>query len=1020
MVLEFLIYSAGFALEARFSTGNHSAHYCISTQYFNADNFHTGDFHFRRLFFYFLVLASLSLTSVDQIHVIAAELGHQHTSISTRSRAHVGIDLLDSSNMASASPPRKKPRLLAKGNAKIGALFLRRQRTRHENTSESDFEDDQSILSRIDTAPLPQSSEESIEPNNSKHGDSGSSSDSQNEQDTRDDKAGKKAIKAQRRRGIIPTQDVLLPFRSENIISHGQPIARNPTCRGESRGFSFNMPLGTVQVPAGTEVMAAQTHDCEVRLKGDRISFTTHQPQLTGQDCVERSPAIRKNPLSGIFFPSTPELVDCLSRPQHQPAACTSASKGPLDHLKLMPVQPTAPRLDQAADIADIADYIRPRVPLPEAHAELYRNGAFRPELSFKTLHSTIPDWTEVAHFISDCESDKVSRFTEHGDVPAVSKREATRVPVGARLGKIGTSKDTAGDGDTNMTDTASIGLPLHVSGKGKRSKRNPDQITASPDSAYTSSGRVLDAYNAVRRARKRKRPSESLSLPPPDYIYQRTGRDHFNIFRDGILMLPELCLLLAASLPVQTLINLYSISKDFHIVLNQRFTTVILNQASQKAPNAARCYPWRCFKHLSQPDPALQAQTVSLAEQITTGDASHGNTNGAQINIKSAPVPPNNVLFARDSHLHPHTRRVPTFRWLHLAIYREKVIHALYHAFAARGVPLPGAPTDRSPSTFCNSLHKLWFIFDIPDNPRRIQYVHTHSLVSDGDLANILTFVVKLDMICNSPTGAEKRDGVRKLLMANCRGFETILKVVRREEWKNELDLFRAWTRYGFQLDREDGRAQQAGGGWVPLGLTPEEHEESKTVFGIPKTEVGILKREFWGALEYDREKKRPKSLHPGIQQRIREYGRVPMYLIRPDQLALREVVKRGYKFDKTFLDAVLVGYLDRRTHEPKPLRDLNGGRSRVLEAEGEYDIDDTIAGLRALSVEEGGDELLDLGSTWQGSSWTVVHQGPKKEELKRRKEEKEALEDYKAAWRQEVQDDQMLRASMAYRTFE
>lgn len=44
----------------------------------------------------------------------------------------------------------------------------------------------------------------------------------------------------------------------------------------------------------------------------------------------------------------------------------------------------------------------------------------------------------------------------------------------------------------------------------------------------------------------------------------------------------------------------------------------------------------------------------------------------------------------------------------------------------------------------------------------------------------------------------------------------------------------------------------------------------------------------------------------------------------------------------------------------------------------------------------------------------------GSQKEELKRRKEEKEALEDYKAAWRQEVQDDQMLRASMAYRTFE
>ena len=346
--------------------------------------------------------------------------------------------------MASASPPRKKPRLLAKGKARIGALFLRRQQTRHGNTSESNFEDDQSILSRIDTASLLRSSEQSIELKNSKHADSEFSSDSQDEEDARDDEAEQKAIKAQRKKGIAPTQDVLLPFQSENITSHGEPIARNPASGGESRRFSFNMPLSTVRGPAGTEVMAAQLYDREVRLKEGRISFTTRQPQLTGQDYVERSPATRKNPLAGIFFPSTLESVDCPSRQQHQPAAGTSASRGALDHLKLMPVQPTAPRLDQAADIADVTDYIRPRIPLPEAHAELYRNDAFRPELSSTILHGTIPDWIEVAHFISDCEGDKVSRFTGHGDIPTVSKREATRVPVGARLGKMGTSKDTA------------------------------------------------------------------------------------------------------------------------------------------------------------------------------------------------------------------------------------------------------------------------------------------------------------------------------------------------------------------------------------------------------------------------------------------------------------------------------------------------------------------------------------------------------------------------------------------------
>lgn len=51
--------------------------------------------------------------------------------------------------------------------------------------------------------------------------------------------------------------------------------------------------------------------------------------------------------------------------------------------------------------------------------------------------------------------------------------------------------------------------------------------------------------------------------------------------------------------------------------------TTVILNQATLKAPHAARAYHWRCFDHLSQPDPAIRSGTKPITD--------HLNPNGLQ-----------------------------------------------------------------------------------------------------------------------------------------------------------------------------------------------------------------------------------------------------------------------------------------------------------------------------------------------------------------------------------------------------
>lgn len=965
-------------------------------------------------------------------------------------------------SMAENTPPRKQLRLLKGAKARVGSLFRRRKgssRVSMKDESDAEFEDEQPILSRIaDPAKLNQSLELKPKANSSRDDafrksltyERSNTSNTKEPEGTRErerpvvkeDRAltGEKAVKAERRKGIICTADLTPAFESQHILFNNRVVAQQPTQATEIQNFTFrknsnlsntahdnrttqvgpqpvqdNAPLGVLQQAARNAFVdsSSQPEQVQEELFTPQKDGLTIQQFLTTQLDDNRNPCSTTNPIPAGL------TADPNNQHRHRTTHQQQISKGPLEHLRLNLQQAVKPpQLDTPSPIAKVKTYIHPQVPFPTSETEIYRNHSHKAGYPSSLLDRTIPDPIESNKFVRDVEDDiAFSTTAESGGTSAWNSTKAHRVPVVAIAASQSDTCDLEADELFNHRETGISNLPLHSADAARRRDprlRNQQLLYSNsvPENFYTAPLRLSTAYTAARRNMmlKRKRPSNPRALPPPSYIHQHTGNSAFNVFSNGILLYPELCLFLAAQLPVQTLINLYSLSKDFHVIINQRFTTIILNQARLKAPNAVRCYPWRCFNHLSQPDPSLKAGTTSLVEHISRTSSSLG---GATINIKAPPTPQTFDASASEtsgtyktlySRQRPHTRRVPTFRWIHFAIHREKVIHALYHVFAARGVPLPGMPYDTYRGSFCLTLHKLWFLFDIPDNTRRIAYVHSSTLMTDADLANILVFIVKLDMMCNCPLAAEKRDVVRKMLMSSIDGFDTILKVLQRGAWEDELQLLRAWARYGLQLDREDQRERAIGGGWVPLGLTTEEHAQSTTLFGIPRDEVGLLKREFWGRLEYDPITGKRCLPFKGVGT-VKGLGRKPMYLMRPDQLALREAVKRGMTFSKQFLRGLLHGYVDEETLEAVPPRELNGGRSVVLEKEGEYTFDDAVAGVRSLSVEEGGDELLDLGDHGQGSKWTVKHESVGRMELLQRNREKELLSGYMARWRNEAE---------------
>lgn len=121
-----------------------------------------------------------------------------------------------------------------------------------------------------------------------------------------------------------------------------------------------------------------------------------------------------------------------------------------------------------------------------------------------------------------------------------------------------------------------------------------PPSPPSCPPNHYMSPNRVPNAALVASRKRKRGWPA----LPPPAYIYTRTNDPYFNIF-GGILLYPELCFALAANLPVNDLLSLYAISKDFHTIIDARFATVILSQSVRKCPESSQVFPFRCYRYL-------------------------------------------------------------------------------------------------------------------------------------------------------------------------------------------------------------------------------------------------------------------------------------------------------------------------------------------------------------------------------------------------------------------------------------
>jgi hypothetical protein len=214
--------------------------------------------------------------------------------------------------------------------------------------------------------------------------------------------------------------------------------------------------------------------------------------------------------------------------------------------------------------------------------------------------------------------------------------------------------------------------------------------------------------------------------------------------------------------------------------------------------------------------------------------------------------------------------RDVPSFRWLRFIRFRENTVDSIMLHMAEAGHLLP--------SNASLTLKKIWFLMDFPDNARRIGTIHNEGLWTNDDLLLATMFFIKLDMRCTDPMDGGNRPVIRRLLMAQPT-LSAVDMVLQRKQMRDMYDFFQMYVEW------------RVVAGFPQTDLTSPHFDW--TVFGMPLTSAG--------SLQFEGRVGDPDSAK----------------LLRPDELVMKEGIRRELRMNRWYLDLMLWGHVDEETGE-------------------------------------------------------------------------------------------------------
>ncbi|KAK4213360.1 hypothetical protein QBC37DRAFT_286138, partial [Rhypophila decipiens] len=301
---------------------------------------------------------------------------------------------------------------------------------------------------------------------------------------------------------------------------------------------------------------------------------------------------------------------------------------------------------------------------------------------------------------------------------------------------------------------------------------------------------RARSVVNAVREWHAK----QSLDLVEPDPI----PASGFNLF-ESLLTCPELIIEVGKHLKPRDIINLYSISRKFHGIVDDHMWSTIKTWAEHMAPGSVRIFSRSIYvDEFYIRDPAGRPMDKAYHDM-------------AHITIperKRSPIVNNEV------------RMVPGLKWLQMVYSREVRIRDIMATLARMGHRLP-CRTEMA-------LKKMWLIMDISTSEGRVAMMRSEDLITSVDLCLLHMFLVKTMLAFNDPIYGPESSALVELMLGQ-RSLSALWAMLRRKRYTTRLEIRRLKVAYDIEP-------------------TPEEQMRGEPVYGVPVHEMGLKHLEGWG----------------------------------------------------------------------------------------------------------------------------------------------------------------------------
>ncbi|KAK4159380.1 hypothetical protein QBC43DRAFT_222248, partial [Cladorrhinum sp. PSN259] len=250
-------------------------------------------------------------------------------------------------------------------------------------------------------------------------------------------------------------------------------------------------------------------------------------------------------------------------------------------------------------------------------------------------------------------------------------------------------------------------------------------------------------------------------------------------------------------------IVNLYSVAKDFHQVLNQYMRSSVLVWARHMAPNAARIYSSPTYSHWFIPDPAGRRLTMDDydANRLQRDQPYHMEHRWLNQDIGGV-------------------RHVPGLVWLQRVVNREIRVRDIIATLARMGHRLPmGAQ---------GALQKLWVIMDVSTTATRLSLMSKETFFTDEDVYIVQMFVIKLNLAFNDPVFGPRSGNLTRLMLGQ-KGLSPLWALLRGKKYTTKREIRQLKIRYD-----------------VPP--TPHQLQTGRPMWDIDIDQMGVVHLEGWG----------------------------------------------------------------------------------------------------------------------------------------------------------------------------